>query len=223
MVQPAQRMPSAAAVRASPSVRDGLAYPNSEPPLFKNVGDLLPVGIADDEGPQVGLVDGPGRREAALMQSAGRQRPVARSSKISAQKTMDTQPRQNAAAASIAAKPAAHATTAAASRTPCSLSLITLAISDQRARENASPKSIVNAFTSLRSAAMMQTKMRPPSRGGSGKRLNTPSTLMIKHGSSGGGQHHVASRAAERPKIDRYRFGIAQEERRTHQQQNARQ
>ncbi len=30
-------------------VRDGLAYPNSEPPLFKNVGDLLPVGVADDE------------------------------------------------------------------------------------------------------------------------------------------------------------------------------
>jgi integrase len=32
------------AVRASPLVRDGLAYPNSEPPLFKNVGDLLPCG-----------------------------------------------------------------------------------------------------------------------------------------------------------------------------------
>ena len=86
MVQPAQRMPSAAAVCASPSVRDGLAYPNSEPPPFKNVGDLLPVGIADDEGPRVGLVDGPGRREAALMRSAGRQRPGARSPKISAQK-----------------------------------------------------------------------------------------------------------------------------------------
>jgi hypothetical protein len=55
------------------------------------------------------------------------------------------------AAASIAAKPAA---TAAASRTPCSLSLITVAISDQRARDNASPKSIVNAFTSLRSASV---------------------------------------------------------------------
>jgi hypothetical protein len=44
-----QRMPSAAAVRASPLVRDGLAYPNSEPPLFKNVGDLLPVAVTDDE------------------------------------------------------------------------------------------------------------------------------------------------------------------------------
>jgi hypothetical protein len=47
MVQPVQRMPSAAAVRASPLVRDGLAYPNSEPPLFKNVGDLLPVAVTD--------------------------------------------------------------------------------------------------------------------------------------------------------------------------------
>ena len=34
MVQPAQRMPSAAAVRATPLVRDGHAYPNSEPPLI---------------------------------------------------------------------------------------------------------------------------------------------------------------------------------------------
>jgi hypothetical protein len=49
MVQPVQRMLSAAAVRASPLVRDGLAYPNSEPPLFKNVGDLLPVAVTDDE------------------------------------------------------------------------------------------------------------------------------------------------------------------------------
>ena len=55
MVQPVQRMPSAAAVRASPLVRDGLAYPNSEPPLFKNVGDLLTVRIADDEA-GVGLL-----------------------------------------------------------------------------------------------------------------------------------------------------------------------
>ena len=36
-------------MRASPLVRDGLAYPNSEPPQFKNVGDLLPVGVANDE------------------------------------------------------------------------------------------------------------------------------------------------------------------------------
>ena len=64
MVQPARRMPSAAAVRASPLVRDGLAYPNSEPPLFKNVGDLLPVGVADDEA-GVGFFGRPGRREAA--------------------------------------------------------------------------------------------------------------------------------------------------------------
>jgi len=64
MVQPARRMPSAAAARASPLVRDGLAYPNSEPPLFKNVGDLLPVGVADDEAGLL-LVDRLGRREAA--------------------------------------------------------------------------------------------------------------------------------------------------------------
>ena len=57
MVQPAQRMPSAAAVCASPLVRDGLAYPNSESPLFKDVGDLLPVAVSDDEA-GVGFLQG---------------------------------------------------------------------------------------------------------------------------------------------------------------------
>lgn len=65
MVQPARRMPSAAAARASPLVRDGLAYPNSEPQLFKNGGGLLHVGVADDEA-GVCLFGRPGRLEAGV-------------------------------------------------------------------------------------------------------------------------------------------------------------
>ena len=64
MVQPAQRMPSAAAVCASPLVRDGLAYPNSEPPQLKSVGDLLPVGVADDEA---GVLDGVVRADKVIV------------------------------------------------------------------------------------------------------------------------------------------------------------
>jgi hypothetical protein len=162
-----------AATRATPSATTPAAWRfGREPPrlvvrhqsrrrspagllLEIDIRQRAPGGILHDET-GVRFLDGPGRRETAFMhRSSGRQRKGARSPKISAEKRWIPSPGETRP--SIAAKPAAHATTAALSRTPCSLSLITLAISDQKARANASPKSIVNTFTSLRSAATMQT------------------------------------------------------------------